>query len=156
MHVWPCSDRLIFAWLLIWRKNPTYVTPFGSHMKCNKGFFKIPSFSSSSVFLSSKVAPWHVDCWYELHLWSFLAKFGLKSQKLKNVIFHVFCNIVIFEFLTPEGGLRTIRKTELEENNEILKNHLYTLHKGPKRHNICRILLKGVTQNFFILFFDNN
>ena len=46
-----------------------------------------------------------------------------------------------FEFSTPEGGLRTIRKTELEENNGILKNPLYTLHKGPKRHNICSILL---------------
>ena len=29
-----------------------------------------------------------------------------------------------FEFSSPEGGLRTIRKTELEENNEILKNPL--------------------------------
>ena len=26
-----------------------------------------------------------------------------------------------FEFSTPEGGMRTIRKTELEENNGILK-----------------------------------
>ena len=45
-----------------------------------------------------------------------------------------------FEFSTPGGGLRNIRKTELEENNGILKNPLYTLHKGPKRHNICSIL----------------
>ena len=45
-----------------------------------------------------------------------------------------------FEFSTPEGVLRTIRKTELEENNGILKNPLYTLHKGPKRHNIGSIL----------------
>ena len=35
-----------------------------------------------------------------------------------------------FEFLTPEGGLQTIRKTELEEDNGILKNPLYTLLKG--------------------------
>ena len=26
--------HLIFALLLIWRKNPTYVMPFGSLMKC--------------------------------------------------------------------------------------------------------------------------
>ena len=45
------------------------------------------------------------------------------------------------KFPSPEGGLRTIRKTELEENNGILKNPLYTLLKGPKRHNICSILL---------------
>ena len=45
-----------------------------------------------------------------------------------------------FEFSTPEGGLRTIRKTELGSNDGILKNPLYTLHKGPKRHNICSIL----------------
>ena len=45
-----------------------------------------------------------------------------------------------FEFSTLEGGLRTITKTELEENNGILKNPLYTLHKGTKRHNICSIL----------------
>ena len=45
-----------------------------------------------------------------------------------------------FEFSTPEGGFRTIRKTELEENNGFLKNPLYTLPKGTKRHNICSIL----------------
>ena len=44
-----------------------------------------------------------------------------------------------FEFSTPEGGLRTIRKTELGSNDGILKNPLYTLHEGPKRHNICKI-----------------
>ena len=44
------------------------------------------------------------------------------------------------EVTTPEGGLRIIRKTELEENNGILKNSLYILHKGPKRSNKCRIL----------------
>ena len=37
-----------------------------------------------------------------------------------------------FEFPTPEGGLRTIRKTELEENYGILKNPLYTLPRDPK------------------------
>ena len=41
------------------------------------------------------------------------------------------------DFPSPEGGLRTIRKTELEKNKGILKNPLYTLHKGSKRHNIC-------------------
>ena len=41
-----------------------------------------------------------------------------------------------FEFSTAEGGLRTIRKTELEEYDGILKNPLYVLHKGPKRLNI--------------------
>ena len=47
-----------------------------------------------------------------------------------------------FEFSTPGGGLRNIRKTELEENNGILKSPLYTLHKEPIKHNdnICRIL----------------
>ena len=43
-------------------------------------------------------------------------------------------------FPSPESGLRIIRKTASEENNGILKNILYKLHKGPKRHNICRIL----------------
>ena len=43
--------HLIFALLLIWRKNPTYVMPFGSLMKCLYRIFKIPLFSSSSVFL---------------------------------------------------------------------------------------------------------
>ena len=43
-----------------------------------------------------------------------------------------------FEFSTPVGGLMTIRKTELEENNGILKNSLYALK--AKGHNICRIL----------------
>ena len=45
-----------------------------------------------------------------------------------------------FEYSTPEGGLRAIKKTEQEEIYGILKNPLYTLHKGPIRHNICRIL----------------
>ena len=34
------------------------------------------------------------------------------------------------DFPSPEGGLRTIRKTKLEENNGILKNPLHTIHKG--------------------------
>ena len=38
-----------------------------------------------------------------------------------------------FEFSTPEGGLRTIRKTELEENNRILKNPLYKVLKLIRR-----------------------
>ena len=35
-------------------------------------------------------------------------------------------------FPSQEGGLRTIRKTEPEENNGILKNPFHTLHKEPK------------------------
>ena len=35
-----------------------------------------------------------------------------------------------FEFATPEGGWRTIRKPELGENIGFLKKALYTLHKG--------------------------
>ena len=50
-----------------------------------------------------------------------------------------------FEFSTPEGGLRSVKKTEMEEydgilKNPLYKNPLYILHKGTKRHNICRIL----------------
>ena len=36
------------------------------------------------------------------------------------------------KFSIQEGGLRTIRKTEPEENNGILKNPFHTLHKEPK------------------------
>ena len=35
-------------------------------------------------------------------------------------------------FPSQEGELRTIRKTEPEENNGILKNPFHTLHKEPK------------------------
>ena len=38
-----------------------------------------------------------------------------------------------FKFSTPEGGLRTIRKTELEENNGILTNPLsFVCIRDPK------------------------
>ena len=36
------------------------------------------------------------------------------------------------EFSTPEGGLRTIRETELEENNGILKNLYRHFIRDPK------------------------
>ena len=47
-----------------------------------------------------------------------------------------------FEFSTPEDGLRTIRKTELEENNQILKNPLHTLQKGPIKQNYLGFFLQ--------------
>ena len=79
-----------------------------------------------------------------------LRKTGLKlidnlSQLITQVIWQIksMMTQVDWQFKfdnlsSPEGGSRTIRKTELEENSGILKNPLYTLHKGPKRHNICR------------------
>ena len=49
---------------------------------------------------TSKVVSWHVDCWYELHLWWSLSKFGLKSQKVskidniaENINFHQFLRL---------------------------------------------------------------
>ena len=113
---------------------------------------------------TSKVASWHVWWRNGLHLSPSLSKIWLKvsksgknwqhcrKQKTTNDLHilnvHVKTQLLMydkrgfftFEFSTPEGGLRTIRKTELEENNGILKYPLYTLHKGPKRHNICRVL----------------
>ena len=94
----------------------------------NKGFFKIPLFSSSSVVLrvlnppsgvensnvkyppchTSKVESWYVHWRYELCL-SPSFSLWLKVSK-------------------------TIRKTGMEENNGILKNPLCTLQKGPKCH----------------------
>ena len=81
------------------------------------------------------------------HIYKFKLKFSLGRETNKAHIFNVHAKTQLkmydkegfftFEFSTPEGGLRTIRKTELEENNGILKNPLYTLHKGTKRHNIC-------------------
>ena len=49
------------------------------------------------------------------------------------------------EFSTPEGGWRTIRKTELDQNTGFLIFFLYTLSKGPKRNGIAfRYILEGV------------
>ena len=44
-------DHLIFAWLLIRKKNDTYVMPFGSLLKRIQRIFKILLYSSSSAFL---------------------------------------------------------------------------------------------------------
>ena len=39
------------------------------------------------------------------------------------------------EFSTPEGGWRTIRKTELDQNTGFLIFFLYTLSKGHIRNS---------------------
>ena len=79
---------------------------------------------------TSKAASWHVHWRYELHLFPFLSKIWLKVSKTCDILcFLLYCQFLrllnygkggffTFEFSTPEGGLRTIRKTEMEENNE--------------------------------------
>ena len=55
-------DHIIFAWLSIWTKNPTYVMPFRSLMKI---------FQNSIVFhdmvypsLTETQSSWHQYCWH--------------------------------------------------------------------------------------------
>ena len=90
--------------------------PLGAELQtppCSRTWTLLPAF-------------WLEKTTYELHI----SNLHVKTQLLiygKGGFF-------IFEFPTQVGGLRTIRKTELEENKGILKNPLYTLHKGPKRH----------------------
>ena len=42
---------------------------------------------------------------------------------------------ITIEFTTSEGGWRTFRKTELDQNTGFLIFFLYTLPKGPKRNS---------------------
>ena len=90
---------------------------------CYAFWVKIPLFSSSSVFLivpnppsgdgkfllstpppchTSKVASWHVDWRYELHLWSCLSKIWPKVSKTCDIsCFLQFCQILpLFETLS--------------------------------------------------------
>ena len=56
-------------------------------------------------------------------------------------------------FPSPEGGLRTIRKTKLEENSGILKNPLHTLHKrDPKGTTYVGFFLQSESDAKMILF----
>ena len=98
--------HLIFAWLSIWRKNATYVMPFGSLMKFIKRIFQIsfilPRFclpdGSQSTFWSWKFkceeSPLVIHQKLRLNMYiedmNFIclppwAEFGLKSQKVAKI-----------------------------------------------------------------------
>ena len=118
-HIWSFSRHYYFCMIFDLEKE-CLLSPL---WRVYKGFFIFQSFSSTLVLSS-----W----WSSIHL------LEMKSFLLGNPL--VIHQNSTKKFPSPEGGLRIIRKTEPEENDEVLKNPLYTLHKGPKRHNICRIL----------------
>ena len=44
---------------------------------------------------TSKVVSWHVDCWYDLHLWSYLSKIWLKVSKTgENSCYLQYCQFL--------------------------------------------------------------
>ena len=134
-----------------WKSYISYAfwVPYEIYIKDFSKFHCLPpvlsSWWSSIHLLELKIQMWKITPCHtsnELHLWSYLSKIWLKVSKTCDISCFLLMygkgGFFIFDFSTPKGGLRTIRKTELEENNGILKNSLYALK--AKGHNICRIL----------------